>query len=108
VSDAGYEDDTISNRRAVSSGRGSGEPHPKLASERLENQTGVEVFPEGAITLANARGFTQITTDSDWSNPKMGGRDPFQDLLNDFLAWIEGDSLHGLTGEAVWRQPSWI
>jgi predicted dehydrogenase len=50
----------------------------------------VEVFPEGAITLANAQGFIQIVTDSDWSNPKKGGRDPFQDLLNDFLAWIEG------------------
>jgi hypothetical protein len=67
---------------------------PMRASLRLFRLNGaggyVEVFPEGAITLANARGFTQIATGSDWSNPKKGGRDPFQDLLNDFLAWIEG------------------
>lgn len=74
------------------------------------NGTGgyVDVFPEGAITLANARGFTQIATDSDWSNPKKGGRDPFQDLLNDFLAWIERGQPPRITGEAVWRQPSCI
>jgi hypothetical protein len=82
----------------------------KTTVQQLSGAAGgyLEVFPEGAITLANARGFTQIGTESDWSNPKKGGPDPFQDLLNDLLAWIEGDNLHGLTGEAVWRQPSCI
>jgi predicted dehydrogenase len=60
----------------------------------------VEVFPEGAITLANAQGFIQIVTDSDWSNPKKGGRDPFQDLLNDFLAWIEGGQRPRVNGRS--------
>lgn len=60
----------------------------------------LEVFPEGAIILANARGFTQIATDSDWSNPKKGGRDPFQDLLNDFLAWIEGGQPPRINGRS--------
>jgi predicted dehydrogenase len=60
----------------------------------------VEVFPDGAITLATARGFTQIAADSDWSNPKEGGPDPFQDLLNDFLAWIEGGQPPRINGRS--------
>jgi predicted dehydrogenase len=50
----------------------------------------LEVFPGGAINLVNARGLTAIEADSDWSHPKQGGRDPFQDLLNDLLEWVEG------------------
>jgi phosphocarrier protein len=39
---------------------------PGISLFRLNGAGGyVEVFPEGAITLANARGFTQIATDSD-------------------------------------------
>jgi len=58
---------------------------------RVEGSGGyLEVFPEGTINLVNARGLTSIETDSDWSHPKQGGRDPFQDLLNELLAWVEG------------------
>jgi predicted dehydrogenase len=43
---------------------------------RLNGAAGyLEVFAEGAIILMNARGFSQIAAESDWSNPKKGGPD---------------------------------
>jgi UDP-N-acetylglucosamine 3-dehydrogenase len=68
---------------------------------RLNGSKGyIDVFPTGEIILTNARGLTKTVADSDWSNPKENGQDPFQHLLNDFLGWIEGGEPPRINGQS--------
>jgi predicted dehydrogenase len=76
-------------------------PFPGKSLFRLNGARGyIEIFPGGEINLVNSKGLTQIVADSDWSNPKENGRDPFQLLLNDFLSWIEGGEPSRINGRS--------
>jgi predicted dehydrogenase len=76
-------------------------PFPGKSLFRLNGSQGsIEIFPGGEIILINAKGLTRIVADSDWSHPKENGRDPFQDLLDDFLGWMEGGEPPRINGRS--------